>query len=307
MSSRPGGRASPCCAAAGRACGRLAANDSGRMSRRGGIEPLAERFGACSGRPRAAATAPPGQPQSPCPWRVRTIGATPSPGTPGRPARAVPRPGSTRHRREPPASSGRSSRTRRAIHGVDQDQDTLRRYSGYSEDTAIDTCPRRSPGTAAVTAKTPKIGLEIRRECAHRSWRIMVFVLLGVPVGPAVRGRRTQHRRRAGGRCECTGNSVARVSVTQPSDAWYPQITAEEERAALDGADGGRDVRLLTGNTRCLVVQGPGRAAADDLGYQRGARGAWGDPGPLPAIEYLREPAQALAGNAGIDARRSTP
>ena len=80
-----------------------------------------------------------------------------------------------------------------------------------------------------------------------------------------------------------------------PVGCLYPQITAEEERAALDGADGGRDIGLLTGNTRCLVVQGPGRAAADDLGYQRRARGAWGDPGPLPAIEYLREPAQALA------------
>jgi len=47
----------------------------------------------------------------------------------------------------------------------------------------------------------------------------------------------------------------------------YPQIAADEERTALDTADGGRDIRLLTGNTRCLVVQGPGRAAADDLGY----------------------------------------
>jgi hypothetical protein len=74
----------------------------------------------------------------------------------------------------------------------------------------------------------------------------------------------------------------------------YPQIAAEEERAALDGADGGRDIRLLTGNTRCLVVQGPGRAAADDLGYQRRARGVRGDPGPLPGIEHLRKPAEAL-------------
>ena len=81
-----------------------------------------------------------------------------------------------------------------------------------------------------------------------------------------------------------------------PVGCLYPQITVEEERAALDGVDGGRDIGLLTGNTRCLVVQGPGRAAADDLGYQRRTRGARGDPGPLPAIEYLREPAQALAG-----------
>ena len=43
--------------------------------------------------------------------------------------------------------------------------------------------------------------------CADRSWRITVFVLLGDRAGPAVRGRRTQHRRRAGGRCECTGTA----------------------------------------------------------------------------------------------------
>ena len=74
----------------------------------------------------------------------------------------------------------------------------------------------------------------------------------------------------------------------------YPQITAEQERAALDGADSSRDIGLLTGNTRCLVVQGPGRAAADDLGDQRRTRGVRGDPGPLLAIEYLRQPTEAL-------------
>ena len=74
----------------------------------------------------------------------------------------------------------------------------------------------------------------------------------------------------------------------------YPQIAADQERAALDTADRGRDIRLLTGNTRCLVVQGPGRAAADDLGYQRRARGIRSDPRPVPGIEHLRKPAQAL-------------
>jgi hypothetical protein len=74
----------------------------------------------------------------------------------------------------------------------------------------------------------------------------------------------------------------------------YPQISADEERAALDGADGSRNIRLLTGNTRCLIVQGPGRAAADDLGYQRRARGVRSDPRPVPGIEYLRKPAEAL-------------
>jgi hypothetical protein len=74
----------------------------------------------------------------------------------------------------------------------------------------------------------------------------------------------------------------------------YLQIAADEERAALDGADGGRDIRLLAGNIWCTVVQGPGRAAADDLGYEPRARGVRGDPGPVPGIEYLRKPAEAL-------------
>jgi len=74
----------------------------------------------------------------------------------------------------------------------------------------------------------------------------------------------------------------------------YLQIAADQERAPLDGADGGRDIGLLTGHTWRLVVQGPGRAAADDLGYEPGARGVRGDPGPVPGIEYLWKPAQAL-------------
>ena len=74
----------------------------------------------------------------------------------------------------------------------------------------------------------------------------------------------------------------------------YPQIAADEERAAVDGTDGGRDLRLLTGNTWRLVVQGPGRAAADDLSHQRRGRGVRGDPRPVPGVEYLRKPAQAF-------------
>ena len=76
----------------------------------------------------------------------------------------------------------------------------------------------------------------------------------------------------------------------------YLQIAADQERAPLDGADGGRDIGLLTGHTWRLVVQGPGRAAADDLSYQRRAPGVRRDPGPLPDIEYLRKPAEALGG-----------
>ena len=74
----------------------------------------------------------------------------------------------------------------------------------------------------------------------------------------------------------------------------YPQVAADEKRPAVDGADGGRDIRLLAGNAWRLVVQGPGRAAADNLGYQRRARGVRGDPGPPLAIEYLGKPAEAL-------------
>ena len=75
----------------------------------------------------------------------------------------------------------------------------------------------------------------------------------------------------------------------------YLQIAADEERAALDGADGGRDIRLLAGNIWCPVVQSPGRAAADDLSYERRARSVRGDPGLVPGIEYLWQPAQALS------------
>ena len=90
-----------------------------------------------------------------------------------------------------------------------------------------------------------------------------------------------------------------RPGIGHPAAGYlYPQITAEEERAALHGADSGRDIGLLTGNIRCLVVQGPGRAAADDLGDQRRARGVRGDPGPLLAIEYPGKPAEALGGMA---------
>jgi hypothetical protein len=74
----------------------------------------------------------------------------------------------------------------------------------------------------------------------------------------------------------------------------YLQIATDEERAALDGADRGWNFRLLAGNTWRPVVQGARRAAADDLGYKRRTRGVRGDPGPVPSIEHLRKPAQAL-------------
>ena len=116
--------------------------------------------------------------------------------------------------------------------------------------------------------------------------------------------RATWHARRFGGVARSIAEGLAgaasapaqcRPGLGHPAvGCLYPQIAAEEERAALDGADGGRDIRLLTENTRCLVVQRPGRAAADDLGYQRRARGVRGNPGSLPGIEHLRKPAEAL-------------
>ncbi len=53
-----------------------------------------------------------------------------------------------------------------------------------------------------VTSQAPGWWLHIDLDVLRR---ITVFVLPGDPAVPAVRGRRTQHRRRAGGRCECTG------------------------------------------------------------------------------------------------------
>ena len=84
------------------------------------------------------------------------------------------------------------------------------------------TRPPRSPGNLATSnyqRSTSRSGRSPLRSttmpqpfrsavtCAHRSWRITVFVLLGDRARPAVRGRRTPHRRRAGGRCECTGTA----------------------------------------------------------------------------------------------------
>ena len=118
-------------------------------------------------------------------------------------------------------------------------------------------------------------------------------VLPGDLARSAVRGRRTQIAEGLPG--AASAPAQCRPGIGHPAvGCLNPQIAAEEERAALDGADGGRDIRLLGGNTRCLVVQCPGRAAADDLGYQRRARGVRGDPGPLPGIEHLRKPAEAL-------------
>ena len=125
------------------------------------------------------------------------------------------------------------------------------------------------------------------------SWGITVPVLPRGPAGPAVGGLARSIAERLAGTASAPaqcGPGIGHRAV----GCVYPQIAADKERAALDGADGGRDLRLLRGNTGRLVVQGPGRAAADNLGHQRRARGVRGDPGPLLGIEYLRKPAQTL-------------
>ena len=144
------------------------------------------------------------------------------------------------------------------------------------------------------TAKTSKIGLQVTAvvRIGPGGSRSLFFWAIG--------------RARFGGVARSIAEGLAgaasapaqrRPGIGHPAvGCLYPQITAEEERAALDGADSGRDIGLLTCNARCLVVQGPGRAAADDLGDQRRARGVRGDPGPLPAIEYPGKPAEALGG-----------
>ena len=107
--------------------------------------------------------------------------------------------------------------------------------------------------------------------------------------GPAGSGVSTQRRRRAGGRCEYTG--TAPPGIGHPAaGCLYPQIAAQEERAALDGADSRPGHRAAHRQYPMPGSAGPRTAAADDLGDQRRTRGVRGDPGPLLAIEYLGSP-----------------
>jgi hypothetical protein len=129
-----------------------------------GIEPLAKSFGACPVRADAAAAA-----------AVPSTSAQPAPaGGPddrgddrhpersaGPPARSVP----CRQHQAPTGADQRARDARRRTRPArwSGPGECCGGYSGYSEDTAADTCPRRSPRPAAFTAKTPKHGLEIRR------------------------------------------------------------------------------------------------------------------------------------------------
>ena len=128
-------------------------------------EPPARRFVAGAkrggrGSPRHGASRPAAEP---CPSRVRTIGGHEPPGTlspPGSsgepsPARAMPSAGRSRS-----ASSGRPQRNSPGTPGSGPGHKTPAAVTAATAKTPLQvTCPRRSPGPAAFTAKTPKLGL----------------------------------------------------------------------------------------------------------------------------------------------------
>jgi len=125
----------------------------------GGIEPLAERFGACAaGRPpprclpasRRALT-----------MALRTTGTTTVTRN-ARPAQLgpVPGPAAPGADRRWPARSRRSERTSLASRS-EPEHDICGRYSGYSEDITVDNVSSPGPEPAAITAKTARMGLEI--------------------------------------------------------------------------------------------------------------------------------------------------
>jgi hypothetical protein len=122
--------------------------------------------GACA--MRAARQPPPRRPlasaRAPCPARVRTIGSR------GRhPERSAARlarnrscPGAIRRRGTGRRAHVALSRTRRASHGVGPGHETPAAVTAATAKTPLQIrCPRRTPGASAVTAKTPKSGLEI--------------------------------------------------------------------------------------------------------------------------------------------------
>jgi hypothetical protein len=85
----------------------------------------------------------------------------PSSGTRSRPAR--PEPSSARQHQAPTGASRRARDARRRTRSVAAaDQDRPAAVTAATAGTPLQiTCPRRSPGPAAITEKTPKNGLEI--------------------------------------------------------------------------------------------------------------------------------------------------
>jgi hypothetical protein len=133
------------------------------MIRADGIEPLAKSFGACPVRADAAAAAAvPSTSAQPVPAAGPDDRSDDRhPETLSWPAR--PQPSPARQHQAPTGTDQRSRDTRRRTRPA--------RWSGPGEAAAVTaataktplqiTCPRRSPGPAAFTAKTPKNGLEI--------------------------------------------------------------------------------------------------------------------------------------------------
>ena len=113
--------------------------------------------------------------------------------------------------------------------------------------------------------------------CAHRSWRIKVFVLLDDRAGPAVRGRRTQHRKRAGGRCECTG--TAPPGYRSPSRRL--PVSADHRGGGMGRA---RRRGQWPGRRRRLLSSVHGRRGKRPPGGEAGPRSTAPDTGTCPQL-----------------------
>jgi hypothetical protein len=71
------------------------------------------------------------------------------------------------------------------------------------------------------------------------------------------------------------------------------QVAADQQRPRGSWAMGGRIGRFLGFLCQQAVVEGAGRAAADDLGHGLGVGQVGADPGPAGWVEHLRQPADA--------------
>jgi hypothetical protein len=133
-----------------------------------GIEPVAKSFGACPVRADAAtAAAVPSTSAQPVPAAGPDDRSDDRhPETISWPARPQPSlPGSTKRRRELISEPG--THAAELVQHVGVDQESPAAVAAATAKTPLQiTCPRRSPGPAAFTAKTPKNGLEITTDLA---------------------------------------------------------------------------------------------------------------------------------------------
>ena len=185
----------------------------------GGIEPLAKRSGACAMRRRGSRCYDaPGQRGSPSPSRVRTIGAltatrnTQPSGSPG--------PVPARSDQAPTGASQRArdglSRTPRASRGMGPGYETPAAVTAATAKTPLQiTCPRRSPGAAAFTAKTPGNGLEITAATCADTRRVKLLSVTNDLYGPSPLGRLSSRLSSPG--C-CVGWDTTLAAVTRFCD-----------------------------------------------------------------------------------------